>query len=210
MSEAEDTKTKRFKKRWLGLGVLVALSFYVFAELTIPRFPFGPYKLYSDLNPEQRKDFMSYERLTDEINSPFQRGVSDRDYTAALVKFPDTKSCLVKEEQNKARPDLRFIDWDKIRNVEDADVCVWRIFSSLNSSARANQWLVFHNAHIVDRPINTLAGEWGAKMPADVPYPTRGFKFFTNSWASPGMFVHTTWEENGKLKSVYWRRQDPL
>lgn len=60
---------------------------------------------------------------------------------AAAQRFADVRSCLVPSEQDADMPDLRKIDWARIRTREQASVCLFRIFSSLETPERAVTWL---------------------------------------------------------------------
>ncbi len=220
MTRAEAKKPKPLKKRRVLLVLLGLLLFYIIGEYTIPRFPFGPFKLYDHLTPEVRAAVIPYNRLTDEVSYPFQQSYpaqynyspsldAKRDHNPPIRKFPDVRACLIKSEQKKETPDLRLINWDKIRTVTDADVCTWRIFSSLGAPERAREWLKFHNAHLSSRPAIIVAGKWGREM-RGIPFPTRGWRIFHKRILNPGMFVRSIWSEDGDLQNIYWRWQDPL
>lgn len=70
------------------------------------------------------------------------------DYKRALRRFPDVRSCLVEKEREKPKPDLRQIDWDKIRNIKDIDVCVFRIASSIEDIENIKLWLLHHDFRV--------------------------------------------------------------
>ncbi len=212
-------KGKTGRRGWRYFGIIAGLiGLYILGEYTIPRFPFGPYKLYSHLSDEQKAAIIPYARLTDEQSYPFVGlnpslaiGISPklnpkRDHAKAISRFPSVRDCLIRSEQKKDRPDLRLIDWDKIRTMADADVCTWRIFSSLGTPERAKQWLVFHGAHRVSPRRNEISGKWEKKM-GGLPYPTRSFH---KRLLSPGMFVSSIWGEDGNLQKLFWGWQGPL
>jgi hypothetical protein len=132
------------KKRWIAAGILLALA--VCFE-TIPRFPFGPYRLYANLTAEQRAAKIPYDHLSDEATDPLWRGqkIVHRDVIAARARFPHVRDCLIRSERNKAEPDLRLIDWDKFSINEEAEVCLWRIFASygLENDEARRAWRKF-------------------------------------------------------------------
>ncbi len=225
-----DGQKRRSLRRFvwvLGLAVL-----YILAEYTIPRFPFGPYTLYGKLTAEQRAAVIPFDSLTDEQSYPFvgltpslNIGISPilnpkRDYTKAIARFPSVRECLVRSEKAKQAPDLRLINWDKIHNMSDADVCTWRVFSSLGTSERAREWLVFHgarNARITSLSTRVsgnwpmshsikVNGKWQKERRALI-FPTRGWHFMRKERFRRGNGLSSLWEEHGNLESVYWKWQ---
>lgn len=126
---------------------------------TIPRFLFGPFQLYSNLPADQRSNRITYEKLTDESTVPYStgflpRGTTPPSHKDAVARFPGVQNCLIPSEQTTESPDLRLIDWNLILTDEEADVCIWRIFSSLGTSDRAFEWLRFQGLR--PRTINFL------------------------------------------------------
>ena len=140
----KDQFSKKFKKRWFFLALLVPSICFILGKSMIPRFPFGPYLPYDNLTFEQVADVISYDRLTTEENFPFFGGDKEA-YNKnkrpaiqwnqlAIDKYPDVRSCLVKKTGARDTPDLRFIDWDSFESLKEVEVCFWRIFSSLGLS----------------------------------------------------------------------------
>jgi hypothetical protein len=136
------------KKRWIAAGILLALA--VCFE-TIPRFPFGPFRLYANLTAEQRAAKIPYDHLSDEASEPFLRGldlIRNKPLFAARKRFPHVRDCLIATERNAEAPDLRLIDWDLFADHEEAKVCLWRIFASLGSGERIGTWIGFHGYQV--------------------------------------------------------------
>lgn len=246
----KEIKAEPRRRGWRRFGIIAGLiALYILGEYTIPRFPFGPYKLYSHLSDEQKDAVIPYARLTDENSYPFvgiqpslEIGISPklhpkRDHAKAISRFPTVRDCLIKSEQKKDMPDLRLIDWDKIRTMADADVCTWRIFSSLGTPERAKNWLVFHGAQnariqkvklaktseknqrhkdsdfyfLVSGhwPMSYLIEEKGKlkKVRQPLIFPTRGWHFLRRERLRRGNGVYSTWSLNGQIKNIMWKWQ---
>lgn len=136
------TKHSRWrKKRWWAIGVLGTLILGLYA---VPNFPVGPFFLYSDLSDQQRRTPIPYKVLSDQSTHPFLYGGAGQQFRDAIRKWPTVKSCLVWSERGKTQPDLRLIDWNQFSDTKDAEVCIWRIMSSLNNAAAAHEWMNFH------------------------------------------------------------------
>ncbi len=65
-------------------------------------------------------------------------------YRKDLRRFPDVASCLVDSERQKKKPNLLKLDWDEVGTGSGAEVCVFRIASSLKDSGQTLNWLAFH------------------------------------------------------------------
>ena len=96
---------------------------------------------------EQEKP-IAYVSLTNESTHPFANG--DPKFTvgqkSAIANFPSVRDCLIDEEQGKMNPDLRFLKWDEMKTLEDAEVCMWRIFTSYEDPKKIFSWFSFHGA----------------------------------------------------------------
>jgi hypothetical protein len=168
------------KKRWIAAGILLALA--VCFE-TIPRFPFGPFRLYANLTAEQRAAKIPYDHLSDEASEPFLRGldlIRNKPLFAARKRFPHVRDCLIATERNAEAPDLRLIDWDLFADYEEAKVCLWRIFASLGTSERIGEWMTFHGYEVQTSAQADTARNWsvGGQVvwSMDQPkVPTRGW-----------------------------------
>lgn len=143
MSETKPGRAWWKKKRWWVVGAFAVL---LVCFETIPRFPFGPYTLYGDLTPEQRAAKPPFVVLSDERTHPFLYGARPlkQEWLTAVSKWPSVRSCLVKSERSKPKPDLRLMNWDAFRVSADAEVCLWRILSSLQDPELAVEWVKFH------------------------------------------------------------------
>jgi hypothetical protein len=89
-----------------------------------------PFKRLSD------KPFLHDNRpLSDITKHPHYEGYRD-----AVTRFPDVRACLVDSERGKQIPDLTRFDWNKIKSRDDAEVCLFRVFSSIGNVERSRQW----------------------------------------------------------------------
>jgi hypothetical protein len=66
---------------------------------------------------------------------------SHAEYRAAAARFPDVTSCLFDSERQKKAPNLALFDWNKIKSNEEAEVCMFRVFSSIGGVEGASKWL---------------------------------------------------------------------
>jgi hypothetical protein len=73
-------------------------------------------------------------------NSPYPYPYYDK-YHLAITRFPDVRTCLKDSEKEKQMPNLTHFDWDKIKGIEDAKVCMFRVYSSIGSIEGSKQWL---------------------------------------------------------------------
>ena len=123
---------KKKLKLYVGVAVLIALVTYfqmiVWAD--IPEIT-GPAIQYDHLSSEETEPYLVSGK------APRKRG----DIRAA-EKWPDVRSCLVRSERNKDTPDLRKINWRKMRMDTDIEVCMFRIFTSLGTPEKAKLWYV--------------------------------------------------------------------
>ncbi len=95
--------------------------------------------------PEFTGPPLAYERLPDERTDPFlvygKRPVKRANQQAAR-RWPDVRSCLMRSERKAETPDLRKMNWGKMRRKEDIEVCLFRIASSLGSPEAMRDWFV--------------------------------------------------------------------
>ena len=199
------------KRLWIALVMgLVLICIY-----TIPRFPFGPYVLYSDRTAEiGSSKKIKFEKLTSEQDFPFWNGNAPALYSNAITKFPNVRSCLVASEKDKENPDLRLINWDGFfnwewtRNVKgswfnifsanqsaqtDANVCLWRIYTSLGTDERIERWKKFHGF-----PERGNIKEFGPI------FPTRGLSHFLGWGFSYAQMPQHERDKEGKLIKTYF------
>jgi hypothetical protein len=195
------------KKRWIAAGILLALA--VCFE-TIPRFPFGPFRLYANLTAEQRAAKIPYDHLSDEATDPHFGGrpiIYNPPLVAAIRRWPHVRDCLVASERNAEAPDLRLIDWDLFADYDEAMVCLWRIFASLGTSERIGNWIAFHGYNVWG-PHSFGTDSWSISGSRDwnwiVPMvPSRGILHWAYKFhpIMTNEVIATSWER-GKIRTV--------
>jgi len=145
-----EAKKIRPKKRWFVSGFFILLALYLLGLQTIPRFPFGPYKIYSDLSAEKEAAIIPYKYLSSEEAYPYVRskyGDRQTNYDLEIKKWPNAQSCLVETELTKSEPDLRLVNWYRFKTYRDAEVCLWRIFDSLGTPEKVVRWFEFQRSY---------------------------------------------------------------
>lgn len=94
---------------------------------------------------------IAYDHLSDEKTDPFlvygkpPAKRADRRLWAdmqAMRRWPDVRSCLIRSERKVEKPDLRKMDWGKMRRKEDIEVCLFRVAASLQSPVAMRDWFV--------------------------------------------------------------------
>ena len=71
-----------------------------------------------------------------------------REYTQAIERFPNTRSCFPSEIQSLNSTntlDVREFDWNAMQTKAGAEVCVFRISVALSSPEKVEAWLRYFN-----------------------------------------------------------------
>lgn len=139
-----------------------------------------------------------YVRLSKQETEPYLKGgkivdtespLYDRN-KAALKRYPDVLSCLKSDEISKLAPDLRRVNWNSIRSDKDAEVCVFRMISSIQNPEVTKQWLAemgFRVSRIRKRP----AGVFGLRhIEGEVLNLSAGWSFKENG----SLYYDGIWE----------------
>lgn len=162
-----------------------------------------------------------YKLLSSEESVPFLKHgkppIKD-EHKVAVKRWPGVRSCLVESERKKQKPDIRRIDWGQLYTVEEADVCLFRIFSSIGSMKGSIEWLLFHGfkidgpydsaknlrylgkrvkAHHVNGSIPIGRGNGKAK------FPTCCLKSLWVNLVAYSQTLSVTWTIDDKLVIVY-------
>ena len=223
----KDKSSKRSRILRYFVAAVVFVGLFFVGKYTIPRFPFGPYFLYSDLTPSEKIDRIPYDTLTTEVSHPFVH--SDKNYPfssqgrirakenrdAAIEKFPDALSCLTKTGRKQPDVDLRLLNWDAFQSLQDVNICFWRVFSSLETPERVEKWIKFHNAmsvytynrnqggYTTDYVVgHHLVASWSVRGDNSLPYPSKGIRLFEDGGWSSTVWFTCLWNDSGKLISV--------
>lgn len=179
-----------------------------------------------DVKRAQKSAPIPYKQLVTETSHPSSvenpaPGYPKPEKNAAVNKFPTTRGCLIESEQKAETPDLRLIDWKTIRTRSELNVCLTRIFKSLDDFQSIKSWWAFHH-------LNTPPGNPEQKFASTKFLDGTIMQFTTLEWrgrlpfhdASPvprivgGPYKVTVWfnSSNGKRTSVSsvssdWDRQ---
>ncbi|KEJ90319.1 hypothetical protein [Sulfitobacter donghicola] len=79
-------------------------------------------------------------RGTPEFTTQFEREMTAR-VKVAMLDFPNPDTCLKKEAFSDVGIDLTQMDWDRIDNSEEAEVCMFRLLASLGGMDNSEDWL---------------------------------------------------------------------
>lgn len=113
-------------------------------SVQLPEFT-GPPIAYDHLSDEKTDPFLVYGK------PPVKR--ADRRLWAdmqAVRRWPDVRSCLIRSERKAEKPDLRKMDWGKMRRKEDIEVCLFRVAASLQSQEAMRDWFVSQGMQYVE------------------------------------------------------------
>jgi hypothetical protein len=131
----------------------------------------------------------------------------DADLRRAMARFPDAQSCLRDGARAEVREDLLEMDWDRIRNGSDAEVCIFRLLHGWGGVGEAQSWLEAQGFGVgegfsSERPHETVDGvlsvHAGWSIRNDGPrFPTRGPIRRAFAATPYGMSVVTTFDAEG-------------
>lgn len=147
-----------------------------------------------------------------DLGTPPYTKISNREFSAtqkvALMDFPNPGSCLKKSTSGDAGERMKEMDWNKINNSAEAEVCIFRLLASYGDISRATEWLEdqglkvgerYSSAHPSVGRNGTLRVTGGHSIRRDGPkFPTTGFfrrAFYRMSY---GMSVDATWSADGE------------
>ncbi len=178
------------------LIVFICVQFNIVADL--PKIT-GPIIPYNHLSSEK------YEPYLDRGEIPVTR----TDIHAAR-KWPHVRSCLVGSESKKDHPDLRKINWSKLRTDSDINVCMFRIFNSLGTKERNERWfneqgfsssiINIHNEYV-----STWSSVQGTRKSPKFGgsfIPSKGIRSLFLGSVSWSESFSASWNKSGKLIST--------
>ncbi|MBY3249882.1 hypothetical protein HFN72_36090 [Rhizobium laguerreae] len=137
----------------------------------------------------------------------------EREMTAskkvAMMDFPDPASCLKKAETDDLSTDrLKEMDWDRIDNTDEAEVCVFRLLGSFENLSYATDWFEAQGFYVHPnfssaRPYVELDGTLRVtgvhSIRKDGPkFPTTGIIRRAFRSIPYSMSVDATWSKDGK------------
>ena len=142
---------------------------------------------------------------------PFQvmqrRGLTGT-YKVALMDFPDPRSCLGNAMENLSPEHLIKMDWDRIDNEAEAEVCMFRLLGSYEDMSFATDWFEAQGFQVPNgfssaRPYverdGTLRVSGSYSIRQNGPkFPTRGFVRRLFRSIPYSMIANATWASDGK------------
>ncbi|APO67489.1 hypothetical protein IE4872_CH01863 [Rhizobium gallicum] len=135
----------------------------------------------------------------------------------AMMDFPDPASCLKKAETDAPPLDrLKEMDWDRIDNTDDAEVCMFRLLGSYENLSYATDWFEAQGFRVPDnfssaRPNAERDGTQRISASYSIrkngpKFPTRGIVRRAFRSIPYGMIVNATWSKDGK--QLLWVETD--
>lgn len=103
-----------------------------------------------DVKRARQSPPIPYVALTTETSHPLlerftlEYPKSEARVVATINRLSSAQECLIESEKNADEPDLRLIDWKAITSQFEFDVCLTRIFQSLEDLEAIKSWTSFH------------------------------------------------------------------
>lgn len=146
----------RFLCLFLAIGILVIASYKGLSRSASP--PTGNH-FVSDLQPtagQPEVQFLFHGKPLD------QTVPGHVDYFPAVEKFSTLQSCLADPKDTAGGSSL---DWARIKSPEEADVCLFRMFSALGGASEIQAWLADQNFDVSPPwPVHIPASETSPPM----------------------------------------------
>lgn len=126
----------------------------------------------------------------------------------ALLDFPDPASCLQDGAGDLSPESLKRMDWDKIDNDAEAQVCIFRLLGSYEDLSHETGWFESQGLHVSDgwssaRPFKDsdgtlrVTGSWSIRENGPM-YPTKGIIRRLFRSIPYGMGINASWSGDGK------------
>jgi hypothetical protein len=127
----------------------------------------------------------------------------------AMMDFPDPASCLKEAETDDLSTNrLKEMDWDRIDNEDEAEVCMFRLLGSYENLSYATDWFEaqgfdvppnFSSARPYIESDGTQRVTGGYSIQKNGPkFPTKGVIRRAFRSIPYGMSVDATWSKDGK------------
>ncbi|MEH6548213.1 MAG: hypothetical protein V7701_17390 [Sneathiella sp.] len=141
----------------------------------------------------------------------------------AIEAFPDVQSCLKPAPEDTAKdiPALYHIDWNKIDNDDEAEICLFRIFKELGNPESVIGWLKYQGFKTwgpikqgssattmrrfgfdIRSNLDGYGGSWSLENDQFPKYPTSGLWRYFIRWRAHAQTVAAIWFPDGKLMRV--------
>lgn len=92
---------------------------------------------FDHLATQKTDPFLFNGKIVDDEHPQWKR------YKRALRRYPDVLSCLTDTGYDAVTPNLLKFDWDNVGTSFEAEICVFRVASSLGNSCRTIGWLEY-------------------------------------------------------------------
>jgi len=96
----------------------------------------------NDVERARRTSPLTYKNFTPVTSYP--KTFETPEHREAIKNYSTIRDCLIESEALSDFPDLRLVDWSRIHKKAELDLCLWRIFSSLDDFESIIQWMDFH------------------------------------------------------------------
>lgn len=128
-------------------------------------------------------------------------------HKVALMDFPDVASCLTRDADETSPNYLEQLDWDRINNSSEAEVCTFRLLASYENLSHATKWFEAQGFKVPDhfssaRPYVGFDGNLRVHGSYSIrengpKFPTQGI--FRRAFLSIpySMSSATTWSKDG-------------
>ena len=161
--------------------------------------------------PKVSGAFIPYDHLATEETDPYLlngKPPTNEKTIWAVRRYATVQDCLLRSERDADKPDLRKIAWHNMRNRNVANVCLFRIFSSLQTPAAVEKW--FESQGLDTRyPGHNKLGESfmiigkndlnrSRFLMVGAGYVQRRFAI----WIAYAELIQATWSKHGKLQAV--------
>ncbi len=156
-----------------------------------------------------------YEYLASEETDPYlvfgQPPIKRSDIRAAK-RWPNVRSCLIREESIAKQPDISRIDWGRMKLPEDLDVCMFRIFSSINSVKSTKLWFTENGLADARIYVHKIGQQRYLQLRATNKPKETQFKFLGRFQQEPSFFLpqiylesfSVRWTLDGRLYSTHF------
>ncbi len=188
----------RFKKgnRWKVplLIVLIGAVTYLYWPAKLYSEVPGNISGYVQLSSEETHPFLFLGKLPPDNKKALKR---------AIAQFPDVRSCLVRSEKHKDRPNLLLLDWNAMHSEEAVEVCIFRIMSSIRNVRESRKWFEIQGFDETILSTSTISFSWKITRWSHGPrYPTNGLMRWWIYLISYRQSVAVTWDADQNIRDV--------
>lgn len=190
--------------KFIAYVILSLIAIYlVIWGFILARYVWYTYLVDTELGEPKYQNF----QIVNNGTRPFT--VSQR---AALKKFPDVASCIESKSSNPTTEQLMQMDWSKMKNDAQVEICTFRILSTLGDISQATPWLeqqgftnsssqwTSNHPYVGSGDRLSVSGNWNTRENG-LRWPESGLKRKILSlpimWPPYGTSISTTWSQDG-------------